>query len=67
MRLKPVVVDVIVAAVIAVIVLIVSPGVAVTGILAMLFLIVCGVTLLFDSRRTRRARAPRRVRAVRRR
>lgn len=67
MRLKPVVVDVIVAVVLAAIVLIVSPGAAVTGILALLFLIVCGITLLFDSRRARRSRAPRRARPVRRR
>ena len=67
MRLKPVVIDVIVAAVIAAIVLIVSPGVAVTGLLALLFLIVCGITLLFDSRRARRSRRPRRTQPVRRR
>lgn len=54
MRPKPVVIDVLVAAAIAAIVRIGSPGVAVTGLLALLFLIVCGITLLFDARRARR-------------
>lgn len=64
MRLKPVVVEVIVAVVIVAIVLIVSPGLAVTGILALLFLAVCGITLLIDSRQSRRGgvRRPRRGR-----
>jgi hypothetical protein len=62
-----VVIDVIVAVVIAAIVLIVSPGTAVDGLLALFVLLVCGITLLFDSRRARRGRIPRRARPVRRR
>jgi predicted membrane metal-binding protein len=67
MRLRPWVIDLLVALAIAAIVLIVSPGVAIDGILALLVLLVCGITLLWDWRRGRNRRrsgraAPRRDR-----
>jgi hypothetical protein len=62
-----VVIDVIVAAVIVAIVLIVSPGTAVDGLLALFVLLVCGISLLFDSRRARRSRTAGPARPVRRR
>jgi hypothetical protein len=48
------VIDAVVAVIIAAIVLIVSPGAAVDGILALFVLLICGITLLIDSRRGRR-------------
>jgi hypothetical protein len=66
-RLKPIIVDMLVAVVIAAVVLIISPGLAVTGILALVFLLVCGISLLFDSHTARRNRTGGRARPVRRR
>jgi hypothetical protein len=66
-RLNPIVVDMLVAVVIAAVVLIISPGLAVTGILALVVLLVCGISLLFDSRPARRNRTGGRARPVRRR
>jgi ABC-type Fe3+ transport system permease subunit len=53
--------DLVLAVVIVVVVLIVSPGPAVDGLLALVVLLICGLTLLIDSRLARRRR-----RAVRR-
>jgi hypothetical protein len=55
-------IDVGIAVAVAVIVLIVSPGLAITAIIAILVLLVCGISLLFDARRagSRKSRPPRR-------
>jgi ABC-type bacteriocin/lantibiotic exporter with double-glycine peptidase domain len=60
-------VDVTIAVVAAVVLLIVSPGLAVVGLIALLVLIVCGLSFLFDAwrgRRRVRARAGGPVRRV---
>jgi hypothetical protein len=51
--------DVGLAALVAVVVLIISPGLAVTGMIALLVLLICGVSLLVGSRRARRSRVRR--------
>ncbi len=66
MRPNTLLVDVGLAALVAVVVLIISPGLAVTGIVALLVLLICGVSLLVASRRARRSRV-RRVPPARRR
>lgn len=48
------VVDVAIAVVLAALVLIISPGVAVTAIIALLALLVCGISLAWGARRRRR-------------
>jgi hypothetical protein len=52
--MDPLLFDGVIAAIIALVVLIASPGVAIAVILAVIALIVCGVTLLWDRRRGRR-------------
>lgn len=57
--------DAAIAAGIAILVIVVAPGLAVVGLLALLVLIVCGISFAFDLRRGRRRearlrRAPRR-------
>jgi hypothetical protein len=47
-------IDLVAAAVIAGVVLIVSPGPAVDGLLALLVLLICGISLLIDSWLARR-------------
>ena len=59
------VLDLVLAALITAIVLILSPGPAVDGLLALVVLLICGLTLLIDSRLGRRRR--RAVRSVSRR
>lgn len=54
MKIDPLMFDGLVAAIIALVVLIVSPGVAISAILAIIALVVCGGTLLWDRRRGRR-------------
>lgn len=55
-------IDLVIALALAVFVLIISPGVAVAGLIAGLVLVVCGVSFAIDARRRpRRARAPRRT------
>jgi hypothetical protein len=51
-----------IAAVLALLVIIISPGLAVAGMIAILILLVCGVSFALDSRaaRARRAKAVRR-------
>jgi hypothetical protein len=46
-------IDGVIAAVVAVLVIIVSPGVAVTGILALLVLLVVGISYAWSARRRR--------------
>ena len=55
MTRNPVVIDVVAAALIAAVVLILEPGVGVGVVLALVLLAICGITLLFDRRRGRRA------------
>jgi hypothetical protein len=55
--------DALFAAVLAALVLILAPGLAIVGMLAILVLIVCGVSLLLDAKQVRAGRrraAPRR-------
>jgi hypothetical protein len=58
-RRKTLAVDVGIAAAIAVLVLIISPGAAITGMIAIFVLVVCAVSFALDSR-ARRARRARR-------
>lgn len=63
MNLNPLVSDGLIAAAIAGVVLILSPGVAFAAMLAAIVLVVCCLTLALDRRRARRsARFRRRVR-----
>ncbi len=57
MRRNILLTDAAIAAVIAIIVLIISPGIAVTGMIALAVLIVCAISLVLDIRRSRRPRA----------
>ena len=51
-----------IAALLAIIVIVISPGLAVVGIVALLVVIVCGISFAFDLRRQRSRRlAPRRL------
>jgi hypothetical protein len=52
---NPVVIDIAAAVLIAALVLILEPGVGVGAVLGLLLLVICGVTLLVDRRRGRRA------------
>lgn len=54
MRNGTLAVDVVIAVVAAVVLLIVAPGLAVVGLIALLVLIVCGLSFLFDAWRGRR-------------
>lgn len=66
MNLPPLAVDVAIAVVAAVVLLIVAPGVAMVAIVAAIVLLLCGLSLLIDRRRDRRAiRAPRATRSAR--
>jgi predicted membrane metal-binding protein len=56
-------VDAAVAVVLAALILIISPGLAVTAIIALLALAVCGLTLVWSAWRRRRGSPPRRRRA----
>jgi ABC-type bacteriocin/lantibiotic exporter with double-glycine peptidase domain len=62
MKSNTLVIDLAFAVAVAVIVLIVSPGLAITGIIAIFVLLVCGISYVFDARRagSRRTRPPRR-------
>ena len=51
MSSRALVVDTAVAVAIVALVLIISPGLAIAGILALLVMLVCGATLLFERRR----------------
>jgi ABC-type bacteriocin/lantibiotic exporter with double-glycine peptidase domain len=51
-------VDVAIAVVAAVVLLIVSPGLAVVGLIAVLVLVLCGLSFLVDGWRRRRRRRP---------
>ncbi len=53
-------VDMVIAVVVALIVLIVSPGLAISGILALIVLLVCSATLAIERRREHRTRGRRR-------
>ena len=55
MTRNPVVIDIAAAVLIAALVLILEPGVGVGVVLGLLLLVICGVTLLLDRRRGRRA------------
>jgi Flp pilus assembly protein TadB len=54
---NPLLTDAAVAIVLAVLAIVIAPGLAVVGIIAILVLLVCGVSLGYDRRR-RRARSP---------
>ena len=49
-------VDVVLALLLAALVLIVSPGIAVTGMIAVFVLVVCGLSIMIGRRRRRRPR-----------
>ena len=51
MTRRPLLVDLAVAALAAAAIVILAPGLAVVGLLALLVLVVCAVSLLIDSRR----------------
>ncbi len=55
MTRSPAVIDIAVAVAIAALILVIEPGVAVGALLALLLLVVCGVSLAFDRRRARHA------------
>ena len=57
MRRNMLLVDAGIAAVVAIIVLIISPGLAVAGIIALVVLLICAISLGLDVRRSRRPRA----------
>jgi len=59
-------IDAAIAVGVAVLVLVISPGIAVTGMIALFVLVVCGVSLVWEARRGRRRRAtrPRRTRSA---
>lgn len=54
MRVAPWQIDVAVALVVALILIFATPGLAITALLALLVLVVCGLTPLFGRRRRRR-------------
>ena len=51
-------VDAGIALVLAIVVIVISPGLAVVGLLALLVLLICGVSFLIDRRRRRRRSNP---------
>jgi hypothetical protein len=55
---SPLVADLAIAVLAAIVILVLTPGVAVAGLIALLVLAACGVSLVIDSRRGRRAAAP---------
>ena len=50
-------VDLLIAVAVAALVLIISPGLAISGLIAIVALVVCGIAFLVDARRGRRRRA----------
>jgi hypothetical protein len=58
MRRNILLIDALIAVVLAILVIVISPGVAVAGLLAILVVLVCGVSLALDRRRTRRREDP---------
>jgi type III secretory pathway component EscS len=61
-NIHPLLLDGLIAAAVAVVLLVVTPGVAIAGLLAIVILIFCAITLLADRRRLRRAPSVRRLR-----
>lgn len=61
-RQRVLLVDVAIAAVLAILVLVLSPGLAIAGIVGMVVVLVCVISFVFDARRagSRRVRPPRR-------
>jgi hypothetical protein len=59
---NPLSTDLVIAVIGAILILVLTPGVAVAGMIALLVLAACGVSLAIDSRRRRRAGASRRTR-----
>jgi hypothetical protein len=59
-NIHPLLLDGLIAAAVAVVLLVVTPGVAIAGLLAIAILVCCAITLLADRRRLRRAPAVRR-------
>jgi hypothetical protein len=51
-------VDAGIAALLAILVIVIAPGLAVVGLLALLVVIVCGISFALDLRRNRRGRIP---------
>ena len=62
MNIHPRLLDGLVAPAVAAVLLLVTPGVAIAGLLAIVILIFCAITLLADRRRLRRAPSVRRLR-----
>lgn len=56
MRRNALLMDAAIAAVVAIAVLIISPGLAVAGIIAIAVLVICAISLIVDVRRSGRAR-----------
>jgi Flp pilus assembly protein TadB len=54
---SPLITDLAIAVVAAILILVLTPGVAVAGLIALLVLAACGISLVIDSRRRRRASA----------
>jgi Flp pilus assembly protein TadB len=61
-NIHPLLLDGLIAAAVAVVLLVVTPGVAIAGLLAIVILIFCAITLRADRRRLRRAPSVRRLR-----
>ena len=57
MSRSPLLTDLAIAVLATILILVLTPGVAVAGLIALLVLAVCGVSLARDSRRRRRAEA----------
>jgi hypothetical protein len=62
MTRSPLISDLAIAAIAAILILVLTPGVAVAGMIALLVLLACAINLIVDSRRRRGAQAPRRRR-----
>jgi Flp pilus assembly protein TadB len=52
---NPLIMDIAIAVLAAILILVLTPGVAVAGLIALLVLAACGISLVVDSRRRRRA------------
>ena len=60
MTRSPLTTDFAIALIAAILILVLTPGVAVAGMIALLVLLACAVNLILDSRRRRPAASPRR-------
>ena len=62
MRRNALLADVAIAAVLAILVIVIAPGLAVVGLLAILVIVICAITFAVDRRRSRR---PARIEEIR--